>query len=135
MDSLLTRLNFKDHQRVCFINADELFIDSFHKSAPDVIIDRVIDPRYLYSFFIVFVKSVSDVNKFVPAVIHNLTIDGIIWVFYPANQDRKDETELSGKSGWDIFKPLGFDSVKHICIDSQLKGIRFRNRDFIKRRK
>ncbi|MCD4769824.1 MAG: hypothetical protein K8R35_06630 [Bacteroidales bacterium] len=86
-------------------------------------------------FFIVFVKSITDVNKFAPAAIHNLTTDGILWVFYPANQVKSDKTELSGKSGWDIFKTLGFDSVRHIGVNNQLKGIRFRNRNFIRRRK
>jgi len=135
MDSLLTRLNYKDHQRICIINADDLFIDSIQESVPDIVIDRVIDPRYLYSFFLVFVKSVSDVNEFAPAAIHNLTPDGILWFFYPSNQVKTGKTELSGKSGWDIFKTLGFDSVRYICIDDQLKGIRFRNKNFIKRRR
>jgi len=132
MDSFLASLRLKDHLRIGIINSSDPFIDLFQKSGPDVIVDREIDPRYLYSFFIVFVKSVSDVNEYPPAAIHNLAVDGILWIFYPANPDNNDEAGQSWKTGWNLLKDLGFDPVNEITTDNRLNGIMFRNKNFNK---
>jgi hypothetical protein len=79
MKDLLKKLNYKGQSRIALINAEESFFVTFSNELNCVVIDKEIDPRYPYSFMVLFVKSVSDVEHLTPMALHNLMADGVLW--------------------------------------------------------
>ena len=98
MGTLLTKLNYKGQKRIALINTEQPFIDLVSEELEDVVIDTEIDPRYPYSFIILFVKSISEVEHLTPMVVHNLMADGVLWFCYPKKTSKKYKSNRHCKS-------------------------------------
>ena len=131
MEKLIEKLYLRENQRICILNSDGDLVSSLRMARPTITVDEKIDPRYLYNFFLIFVKSREMVDDLSNRAVHNLYEDGILWFAYPRNGNKED-TSLSGKEGWGILKELGFKPVRNIIIDDSWNGIRFRNSKFVK---
>ena len=132
MKNLLVKLNYKGQKRIALINAEENFTFSFSNELKDVMIDKEIDPRYPYSFIILFVKSISEVELITPIALHNLMADGILWFCYPKNSSKKYNTDLDRDHGWKALNDSGLHGVRMVSIDEDWSAMRFRNVKFIK---
>ena len=132
MKELLCKLNYKGQERIALINAEEDFALSLANELRDVVIDKEIDPRYPYSFIILFVKSVSEVDHLTPMALHNLMADGILWFCYPKKTSKKYFTDLDRDHGWKILNNSGFHGIRMVSIDEDWSAMRFRNVKFIK---
>ncbi len=135
MEYLLKKLNYRDQDRICIINGNNGFIRSIKKIRPSLRVDREIDPKYLYSFFLIFIKKESELRETAPQIIHNLSEDGILWVAYPRKSSNNNDTGISRDKGWDLVSAHGFRPVSQVCIDDKWSALRFRDERFIKRRK
>lgn len=132
MKNLLVKLNYKEQKRIALINAEEDFTFSFSEELKDVMIDKEIDPRYPYSFIILFVKNISEVELYTPIALHNLMADGILWFCFPKKSSKKYNSDLGRDHGWKALNDSGLHGVRLISIDEDWSAMRFRNAKFIK---
>ena len=135
VNELLVKLNYKDFPRICVLNADKTFTRDLKKALKGKQVDKMIDPRFLYDFIIIFTYNVSDIEELVPDSIHNLSEDGILWVAYPKKSSPNFVSDISRDTGWGTLKTLGYKGVRQISINDDLSALRFRNAKFVKRRK
>jgi hypothetical protein len=132
MADLLDKLNYKGQGRIAVINAEEKFIKYFSDTLKNVTIDQKIDPRYPYSFIVLFVKTINEVNHLAPVAVHNLLADGILWFCYPKKTSKKHQSEIDRDHGWKSLTNAGLRGVRMISVDDDWSGLRFRNIKFIK---
>jgi len=132
MGTLLTKLNYKGQKRIALINAEQPFIDLVSEELEGVVIDTEIDPRYPYSFIILFVKSISEVEHLTPMVVHNLMADGVLWFCYPKKTSKKYKSNLDRDRGWKDLNNSGLHGIRMVSIDEDWSAMRFRNIKYIK---
>ncbi len=132
MQKLLEKFNYKGQDRIALINSEEGFASALSENLPNVMIDREIDPRYPYSFIILFVKSISEVNKITCIALHNLVADGVLWYCYPKKSSKKYKSDIDRDHGWNILNDSGFHGIRLVSIDDDWSAMRFRNAKFIK---
>ena len=132
MTSLLKKLNYKEQQRIAVINAGEDFLAALSLELTGVQIDRDIDQRYPYNFIIAFVRKITEVRELTPIILHNLTNDGILWIFYPKKKPTRNYSELNRDRGWKPLNDAGFFVVRNVAVDDNWSALRFRNIRFIK---
>jgi len=132
MKELLRKLNYKGQERIALINAEEDFAFSLSVELDSVVIDNEIDPRYPYSFIILFVKSISEVEHLTPIALHNLMADGILWFCYPKKSSKKYNTDLDRDHGWKTLNDSGLYGIRMVSVDNDWSAFRFRNARYIK---
>lgn len=132
MKKLLDKLNYKGQKRIAVIHAEDSFTISLNNELKDVMIDKEIDPRYPYDFIILFVKSVLEVEFLTPIALHNLLVDGVLWVCYPKKTSKKYSSDINRDHGWNALNDSGFQGIRIVSIDENWSAIRFRNIKFIK---
>ena len=132
MKNLLNKLNYKGQKRIAVIHAEESFTISLNNELKDVMIDEEIDPRYPYDFIILFVKSVLEIEFLTPIALHNLLVDGVLWVCYPKKTSKKYSSDINRDHGWNALNESGFQGIRIVSIDENWSAIRFRNIKFIK---
>jgi hypothetical protein len=132
MKKLLEKLNYKDQPRIALLNTDPAFLDSLSSGLENVIIDKEIDPRCPYSFILIFVKNISQVEHATPVVLHNLTADGVLWFCYPKKTSKNHTSDLSRDHGWQTLNDSGFYGIRMVSVDDDWSALRFRNTKYIK---
>jgi hypothetical protein len=132
MKKLFEKLNYKDQERIAIINAEDILMNSFTDELPGVIIDREIDPRFPYSFILIFVKSNSEVEFFTPVTLHNLMADGVLWFCYPKKTSKKYNSGIDRDHGWKALNDSGFQGIRMVAIDENWSAMRFRNIRYIR---
>src|SRR5512133_634751 len=133
MSNLLKKLNYKDQKRIAVINADDRLSGLiFVELEKDVSVDREIDPRYPYSFIILFVKNISEVEHLTPMVVHNLMADGVLWFCYPKKTSKKYKSDLDRDHGWTDLNKSGLHGIRMVSVDGDWSAMRFRNIKYIK---
>jgi len=132
MQKLIEKLNYKDQARIALINSEEYFTNLLSEELKGVTIDKVIDPRYPYSFIVIFVKNISEVNHLTPIAIHNLIADGVLWYCYPKKSSKKYKSDLDRDHGWKILNDAGLHGIRVVSINEDWSALRFRNAKFIK---
>ena len=134
MENLLAKLSFRGEARICILNGPRGFLRDLSLAVPGLIIDQEIDQRFPYNFVLVFASGGHEVDNSLPAVVHNLYDDGILWYIYPKQAPAGTEKPLSRDRGWESARELGLDPVRHVCFDEGLSATRLRNRKYIKRK-
>jgi hypothetical protein len=132
MQSLVEKLNYKGQERIALIKAEEDFMLTLSAELKGVIIDNEIDPRFPYSFIIVFVKNISEVKQITPLVLHNLVADGVLWYCYPKKSSKKYKSDLERDHGWNTLNDSGLYGIRMVSIDEDWSAMRFRNKKFIR---
>ncbi len=132
MKSLLEKLNYKGHNRISVIGAEQSFINSVSSELKDAIIDEEIDPRYPYEFMIIFVKSISEVESIAPMTLHNLKADGVLWFCYPKKTSKKYKSDIDRDHGWKPLNDSGLFGIRLVSLDDDWSAFRFRNIKYIK---
>ena len=131
MKKLLEKLNYKDQQRIALLNANSTFRKRFAAALKNVTIDADIDPRFLYSFMMIFVKNVAEVDEIAPAVIHNFSGDGALWFCFPRKTSEKTETDLSKDFGWKSLIDSGFQVRRLITVNNNWSALKFKHEKYI----
>ena len=132
MKNLVGKLNYKGEERIAIINAEEKFNALFSNELMNVIIDKEIDPRFPYSFILVFVKLVAEVELYTPMTLHNLIADGVLWFCYPKKTSKEYSSDLDRDHGWKTLNDSGFHGIRIVAIDENWSAMRFRNVRYIK---
>jgi len=132
MKNLLDKLNYKRQTRIAVINTEETSELIKSPELKDIRIDTEIDQRYPYEFMIFFVRSVSDVKKFTPIALHNLSVNGILWFCYPKKSSKKYRSDIDSDHGWKALNDSGFYGIRMVAIDDDWSAMRLRNIKYIK---
>ncbi len=132
MENLMPKLNYKDQERIAVLNPDEDFIHSITSELKNVTIDNEVDPRFPYSFMIIFVMNVSDVERIAPKVLHNLTADGVLWFCYPKKTSKRFKSDIDRDHGWKVLTDAGLHGIRMVSINQDWSAFRFRNAKYIK---
>lgn len=137
MKKLATKLNLRDNTRICILNADENIVNKLIKAREGLEVDYSIDPRFLYSFFLIFVSNPDEIDDLAHKAVHNLYDDGILWFAYPGsgNTPGSGKSVFSRENDWEALKRMGLTGVTNIIIDEVWNGIRFRNSRYVRSRK
>ena len=133
MKKLLEKLNYKDQQRIALLNADNKFSIRFAATLKNITIDTEIDPRFPYSFIMIFVKNTAEVDQVAYAVIHNLSDDGILWFCFPRKTSKKLTTDLSKDFGWKLLNDSGFYKRRLITVNTDWSALSFKHEKHIKK--
>lgn len=132
MQNLLEKLNYKGQPRIAVLNARESFLSSVSTVLVNVIVDKEIDPRCPYSFILIFVKNISEVEHATPVVLHNLMADGILWFCYPKKSSKNFKSDLTRDSGWKSLNDSGLYGIRMVSVDDDWSALRFRHIKYIK---
>ncbi len=132
MDDLLKKLYYKGQERIAVIDSPGAFYKKLTSKLKTVQIDTSIDPRYLYDFILLFVKTQDDILRISPQAIHNISPDGKLWIAYPKGTSKKYTSEINRDHGWEQLEQAGFKRVSQISIDDDWSALRFRNKKYIK---
>jgi len=135
MKELLEKLNYKDQQRIALLNADSKFRKRFAAALKSVIVDSEIDARFLYKFMMVFVKNITKLEEATPAIIHNISDDGDLWICFPRKTSKKLETDLSKDFGWKSLNDSGFHERRLITVNDDWSALKFKHIKYIKFKK
>jgi hypothetical protein len=132
MKKLIEKLNYKRQDRIALINSEENYYNSFSEELKDVTIDREIDPRYPYSFIVLFVKTISEIENLAPVALHNLTADGTLWFCYPKKTSKIYRSDIDRDHGWKVLNDTGIHGIRLVSVDEDWSAMRFRNIKYIK---
>lgn len=132
MKTLLEKLNYKGQKRIAIINAEKNFKLTELDELKDIQVDNNIDQRYPYDFMIIFVRHPEEVKRITPVVLHNLTVEGLLWFCYPKKTSKKQSGSLDRDHGWKTLNDLDFFGIRMVAIDEDWAAMRFRNRKYIK---
>ena len=132
MKKLVEKLNYKGQERIAVINADENFTVSLSKELINISIDKEIDPRYPYSFIIIFVRNISEIESLSPLALHNLMADGVLWFCYPKKTSKNFKSDITRDHGWKSLNDSGLNGIRMVTVDDDWSALRFRNARFIK---
>jgi len=132
MQTLLEKLNYKGQKRIVVINAEKNFKLAPLNEMKDIQIDNQIDPRYPYDFILIFVKKVSEVRDITPVALHNMAVDGILWLCYPKKTSKKYKSDIDRDHGWKGLNVFELFGIRMLTIEEDWSALRFRNLKFIK---
>jgi hypothetical protein len=134
MKTLLEKLNYKGQERIAVINSGKNFRLAPDNELNNIRIDNEIDQRVPYGFMIIFVRELSEIEKFTPLALHNLTDDGTLWYCYPKKTSRKFSQDIDRDHGWKALNDMDFYGIRMVSVDDTWSAMRFRNRKYIKSR-
>ena len=132
MKTLLEKLNYKGNDRIAVLNSDESFTAALLMEFSTLVIDREIDPRFPYSFILIFVRNQAEIEVFTPIALHNLLCDGLLWFCYPKKSSKLFCADIDRDHGWQRLNDAGFHGIRMVSIDNDWSAMRFRNIKFIK---
>ena len=132
MKKLLEKLNYKGNNRIAVLNSEDGFIASLSLEISELVIDRVIDPRFPYDFIMIFVRNLAEVESFTSIALHNLLCDGVLWFCYPKKNSKKYSSDIDRDHGWMTLNEAGFQGIRIVAVDKDWSALRFRNIKFIR---
>lgn len=132
MKDILRKLNYRDQRRIAIVNSEQEFFDGISGELPGVITDREIDQRCPYTFMLVFVRNISEVEHYAPIALHNLTADGNLWFCFPRKNSKRLQTDIDRENGWKALNASGFQEIRTVILNDDWSAMKFRNARFIK---
>ncbi|MCX7920924.1 MAG: DUF3052 domain-containing protein [Clostridia bacterium] len=128
MSDVLKKLKLTNQNPVLVLNAPEEYKDTMSEIKSDI--HTSINGKY--GFIQVFVKDLSQLNKYIKDVIEALDGDGYLWVCYPKGTSKKYKSDVNRNTLIEAFGPYDFEGVTQIAIDDDWSAIRVKNVDNIK---
>ena len=119
------KLRLKSGMKAAVINAPSgytnqlgVHVDTTVEGKPDASLD----------FVQIFVKSGAEVEKHVPAAVHVLKNDALLWISYPKGTS-KIKTELNRDILWKAMEKYKMAGIFMVAIDDTWSAMRFRPAD------
>ena len=133
MTNLFEKLNLKDRQEMVVLNAPASFEAELAR-LPVMTIHRHLDSVAETGFVLAFVTRRSEVDALGPVIAKRAKGDALVWFAYPKGTSKKYKCDFNRDTGWDALNAEGFETVRAVAIDEDWTGLRFRRREFVKRR-
>jgi hypothetical protein len=132
MNSLLKKLNYREHKTLLVLNAPESFEENLESLAAKANILRSLTQKNI-EFVLVFVTKLDEINEWVPQIAPCLTGDAILWMCYPKGTSKTYTCDFNRDSGWQILGNYGMEGVRMVSIDADWSALRFRKTEYIKK--
>jgi len=132
METLLTKLQFKDHKLSLILNSPEEFKSTLAELSKLTDMNQEMNTNLKYEFAIVFVKSCAEIKTLTSRTIKRLVEDAVLWFAYPKKSSKKYTSDISRDDGWQPLGDVGSEGVRQVAIDDDWSALRFRKTEFIK---
>ena len=131
MPTVFEKLNLKEHPAVVVLNAPESFEPEVRALAGRQI-RRKVAGKAPVSFAIAFVKTQTEIDQAVKALVPRMDGDVVLWFAYPKGSSKRYTCDFNRDTGWAVLGKSGFEPVRMVAIDEDWSAIRFRRAAFIK---
>ena len=117
MTSLAQKLQLKAGQTLALINPPAGYKNSFASEEINIVekSDAVL----------IFVNSLSEVLRIVPATFNSVPLEALVWVAYPKGSSGI-KTDVIRDKLWSALQTTGWRPVRQIAIDDTWSALRFR---------
>ena len=132
MESLLKKLNFKDHKQVVLINLPTDLGDLAAAFAELADVQNSFKNGEKADFTIIFATKQEQVNVAADLIAEHTEGDAAIWMAYPKGTSKRYKCDFNRDNGWAKLGELGFEPVRMVAIDDDWSALRFRRVGFIK---
>jgi hypothetical protein len=132
MDSIFSKLNYKEGVSIYVINHPETF-NAMLDTVPSVIeVRKAIPVEATIGFVIGFITQKSDLEMFVRKIVPLLQGDAILWLAYPKGTSKKYKCDFNRDTSWQVFTVFNVLPVRQVSIDDDWSALRFRKAEYIK---
>jgi len=135
MDSLFTKLNYKEGQTIFVLNSPDAFEPVLSTISAEIIVNKEIKLNDIVEFILIFATKKNELEAAIKLVSNNLQGDAIVWAAYPKGTSKKYTCDFNRDTSWKIFAPYNMMGVRQISIDDDWSALRFRKVEFIKSEK
>ncbi|KEO84847.1 YdeI/OmpD-associated family protein [Tumebacillus flagellatus] len=126
-DLALKKLRLREDAKAVVLNAPEGYLELLGDLEGFDVRTEVDEPG-TFDFVQLFVKSVAELQEWVPLAVKALGGgDAIFWIAYP-KKSGKIKTDISRDVGWDVVDEAAYEGVSLVSIDETWSSMRFRPR-------
>lgn len=125
---LSKKLLIKPGQTVTILNAPEGFQQMLQPLPKGATLSRTLQSGM--GAALLFVRSVSELEKWGTKVTDAMAQDGLLWIAYP-KKSSKMKSDLNRDFGWDVITKAGSRCVAQIAIDETWSGSRIRRLELV----
>jgi len=135
MDTLFTKLNYKQGFSVYALNPPEIFRNLLTSFPVENEVLYEIRKDLPINFVIIFVTQRTELENLTQRVAPKLEGDAIFWLAYPKGTSKKYTCDFNRDTSWGLMAPFNMMPVRQISIDEDWSAIRFRKTEYIKSEK
>jgi len=132
MDTIFSKLNYKEGQTIYVVNTPETFEAVLATIPTDIHVKKEILATDEVEFVLIFVTSKAELVALSNKICPLLKGDALFWMAYPKGTSKKYKCDFNRDNCWEIMKPSGMLPVRQIAIDNDWSALRFRKATFIK---
>jgi hypothetical protein len=132
METLLKKLNYKNHSKVVLVSLPAnlgTLAEAFAQSSE---VYDSLNPIEEADFVLVFATQQAEIDSIAPVIAEKIKGDNAVWFAYPKGTSKKYKCNFNRDTGWDALGKLGFEGVRMVAIDEDWSALRFRRVEFIK---
>jgi hypothetical protein len=133
MASIFEKLNWKGQHEIVILNAPQSFQPELAKVPAITIYEHLASVKET-EFLLAFVTRKSEVDALAPQIAKRAKGDAILWFGYPKTSSKRYKCDFNRDTGWDAMNAAGYETVRAIAIDEDWTGLRFRRKEFVKKR-
>jgi len=133
MDSIFSKLNYKEGKTIYVLNYPETFVKALNTLSSEIEVLKEINPNDRIDFILLFTTSKRELEDFVKSVNPCLNGDTVFWLAYPKGTSKKYKCDFNRDTSWEMLAPYDMLPVRQISIDDDWSALRFRKKEFIKK--
>ena len=133
MSPIFAKLNLSRQKKILVLDAPISFQADL-ASLTDITIIENLQAINSIDFALIFVTQKNQIDQISPLLAMKMQGDVIVWFAYPKGSSKNYKCDFNRDNGWDVFKGLGFDTMRQIAIDADWSALRFRRIEFIGKR-
>jgi hypothetical protein len=134
MDSIFTKLNYKEGQTIYVLNQPDMFEEILATVSPGIIARKEVEPNDSVEFVVIFTTLRTNLEEMAKKVTPRLKGDATFWLAYPKGTSKKYKCDFNRDTSWEIMAPFNLMPVRQVSIDDDWSALRFRKTEFTKRR-
>ncbi|MFN7115967.1 MAG: hypothetical protein ACK4TA_04165 [Saprospiraceae bacterium] len=132
MNSIFTKLNYKDQPIIHVLQAPESFQSAMQEMNAITQVKTEFSSDESATFVLAFVTQQSEIDALTSLFSKALQGDGVLWFAYPKGTSKRYKCDFNRDTGWHILGQHGFEGVRQVAIDEDWSALRFRRAEYIK---
>lgn len=133
MDSVLKKMNLKDHKVIYVINSPDSFKENLQDLHSEIKVRKELDNTEEIEFIIIFVVKKDQIDRIFLEVKDKLKGDALVWFCYPKGSSKKYKCDFNRDTGWETLGQAGLEPVRMVSVDNDWSALRFRKVEYIKK--
>lgn len=132
MNSLLKKLNYKEHNEILVLNAPNSFQKEISSFSEYATVQTDTKKLKEINFVVIFVTSKEQIEASIKLVYSKLNGDAVLWYCYPKGTSKNYVCNFNRDTGWETLGKHNFEGVRQVAIDEDWSALRFRKTEYIK---